>query len=99
MNKVIRFPQEDKKNNLDLLEINSSLIRKIAHGLMIKLRINPDALLIYVLGSGNESSNVEAVETWLKRYVGVERIVEMDSPLEVISTELQKYLDNIGDEL
>jgi len=92
-NNVIAFPGI-KRLQPEVIDKVQPLIRNLACGLMLTLRINPGASLVCLLGNGNEHSNQSAIETWLITEVGLDKIISMQSPLNELTKILFTHLNN-----
>ena len=92
-NNVIKFPAVVQPQTITVPKV-PSLVRNMACALMVNLRINCSASLIYLLGTGAEKSNQEAIEAWLLREYGPDMISTLQDPTEKLSNALMTYLND-----
>jgi len=76
---------------------NSDQIQKLVDALMFAFRINTDSSLVSVLGSGSESSNQEALTTWVHGTLEKPDLQLAECVLPRLIDRLEELLRNRGE--
>ncbi|MBN8241257.1 hypothetical protein JF541_19045 [Marinobacter hydrocarbonoclasticus] len=74
-------------------------VRKLARALFISLNIAPGDSLVCLLGSGDETSNFEAVVSWVKDTLIREKLTPDRLALQVLLPALEKRLFCVTDKM
>ncbi len=72
-------------------------MQRLVDALMFAFRINTDSSLVSVLGSGSESSNQEALTTWIHETLAKPDLQLAESLLPRLIDRLEELLRNRGE--
>ena len=102
---IVQFPlhtgpnnnktQDQLKKVTDQREVNQHA-RKLAISLKQSLGISDGFGLIYILGNGSESNNMEALITWVSRFIPE---IAAHSPSEQYSLLRKKLLEHLNESI
>lgn len=76
-----------------MLNLNGQTHRRLAKAMQQAMLIPEGDELVFIIGSGNESSNLEALETWVKESLDV---LESDLALAVLPLLLNRLEQTIN---
>jgi hypothetical protein len=76
---------------------NSDQMQRLVDALMFAFRINTDSSLVGILGSGSESSNQEALTTWVHETLAKPDLQLAESVLPRLIDRLEELLRNKGE--
>jgi len=92
-NVISLFSKEGKYNKATSVTRVSKDVRKLSASLMFKMQIPEGIALVHYLGNGEETSNQQAVETWIMKTFSEEELMNQTLTLESLQKSLTNYLN------
>ncbi len=92
-------PNDNRPNHQPIETPNRKDVRKLTSALVIALNIAPGKALILSLGHGNETSNFEAIESWVQAALVREQLPAGRPALQILLPALEARLHAITEML
>lgn len=95
MSQVISLFPDKVKTSIEIPTINMTRdARKWAAALMLKMQIPEGITLVHYLGHGDETSNQQAIETWIMKMFSKDIFINQTITLDLLQRSLTHYLND-----